>query len=180
MHSMGFGIAADTPAPLDLRMAPDTLPLSPWAGSMHEIGRSLGTPIEAFTYTREVAVSDRLVPTAIGVIEPGLVVAIKLTVTGRAHGRDFIIFEFYWRLDQSVRPDWPTGHKWHLSIHGDPQVESTLVSDTFLDAGRTASLHAAAGVVNAIPTVCDAAPGVRTVLDLPMWAGAYVNPSELA
>lgn len=176
MQSMGFGLEPGEPANIDASNAPDRLMHSGRATSMRLIADALGVELEAMRFAREVAVADHIVEAVIGPIPPGRVVAQRMTFTGVVGGRDLLVHEFVWRLTDDVRPDWPVGDKWLLRIDGDPTFESEVVTHTDTDSRRTASLHAAMGVVNAIPTVCDAPPGVCTFLDLPAWGGAVVLP----
>ena len=143
------------------------------------LAHALGVELDAITYHRESAVADHPVECAVGVIEPGNVVATRLTLTGIVNGRELIVHEFVWRLDDGVRPDWPVGDKTWFRIDGDPTMTSELVVETQFDSRRSPSLLAAMGAVNAIPAVCAAAPGVRTALDLPPWAGGMVAARDV-
>jgi 4-hydroxy-tetrahydrodipicolinate reductase len=51
-----------------------------------------------------------------------------------------------------------------------------LEASTEFDSKRIVSLTVATAVVNAIPTICEATPGVKSVLDLPTWGGGFVSP----
>ncbi len=74
------------------------------------------------------------------------------------------------RADQA--PDWPQPPAGHGSVHrvaieGSP----SLTLDLSLKAGalgRGGVLATAMRIVNAIPAVCDAPPGLITTLDLPI------------
>jgi hypothetical protein len=46
---------------------------------------------------------------------------------------------------------------------------------TQLDAKRPTSITVAMAPLNAIPTVVDSEPGVKSVLDLPVWGGGYLT-----
>ena len=175
MRAMGFGLSPDEEAPMDRSNTPERLPISGRGTSIRMLTDALGVELERITYRRERAVCDHPVPSTLGDIAPGRVVAMRLTFTGVVGGKELIVHEFVWRVDDQVRPDWPRGDETHVRIDGDPTMSMELVTTTELDAKRTPSLHAAMGVVNSIPTVCAAPPGVRTALDLPIWAGASVR-----
>jgi 2,4-diaminopentanoate dehydrogenase len=178
MGAMGFGLGLDQESPMDRSNAEDRLPTSGRGTSIRMLADALGVELDAVTYRRESAVADHPVECAVGRIEPGGVVASRLTFTGLVKGIELIVHEFVWRLDDQVRPDWPVGDKTLFRIDGDPTMTSELVVETQFDSRRSPSLLAAMGVVNAIPAVCAAAPGVRTALDLPLWAGALVTVQD--
>jgi hypothetical protein len=66
-----------------------------------------------------------------------------------------------------------------MEVEGGPNVHTRVrfspsgVSDPNIDLGDVITAMA---VVNAIPAVCDAAPGIKTYADLPLIAGRYVPP----
>ena len=178
MASMGFGLKPGQEAPMDRSNAPDRLMTSGRGTSMRLLADALGVDLQAMTYRRETAVADRPVDSAIGRIPAGRVVATRLTFGGLVAGRELMVHEFVWRLDDGVRPDWPAGDKTLFRMDGDPTMAAELVVETSFDSQRSPSLLAAMGAVNAIPSVCAAPPGVRTALDLPLWAGPLVSATR--
>ena len=168
MGAMGFGLPPGVEAPMDRSNVPANLPSSGRGTSIRMVADAVGLPVDRMTYRRETAVADRPVEAAVGTIEPGGVVAMRLTFTGWAGDCEAVVHEFVWRLDDDVRPDWPSGDRTLLRIDGDPTMESELVARTTFDSRRTPSLLAAMGAVNAIPAVRAAGPGVCTALELPI------------
>jgi hypothetical protein len=81
--------------------------------------------------------------------------------------------------DRHLDPAWtfgPRGVRFEIEITGDPSVEVVFhgLHPDSISAGlvRNAGIVATAvHCVSAIPAVCDAAPGIRTYLDLPLVAG---------
>jgi 4-hydroxy-tetrahydrodipicolinate reductase len=76
-------------------------------------------------------------------------------------------------MSDEVHPEWGVGDFWECRIEGDPEIASRLQLTTTYDAKRPVSLTVATLNVNAIPTLCDAPPGVYTNLSLPNFAGGY-------
>jgi 4-hydroxy-tetrahydrodipicolinate reductase len=113
---------------------------------------------------------------AAGRVEVGTIAVVKLKFVGVAYGRDVLTYEFVWRVSDEVHPEWGTGEYWTMDIEGDPSMHCVVEASTSFDSGRIVSLTVAMAALNAIPTVCEASPGVKSVLDLPTWGGGYVGP----
>jgi 4-hydroxy-tetrahydrodipicolinate reductase len=79
------------------------------------------------------------------------------------------------RLDDELAPDWPHAigsDGYRVIVTGNPSY--TLDLQMMGDDGdpNTAGLVGTAGrIVNAIPAVCEAQPGLLSVLDLPLVGG---------
>jgi 4-hydroxy-tetrahydrodipicolinate reductase len=172
---MGFG-KPDGPTPMDA-MHQDSL-RSPFYASLRQVADALGVTLSGVRYERENALTDKPIDVAIGRLEPGTVAALKMTFVGIVDGRDFLANSWVWRMSDDVAPEWPNGDQWLLEIDGDPQVRSAFDLSTRFDAMRPVSLTVATLNVNAIPALCQAAPGVQTNLTLPVIAGGH--PSWLA
>ena len=105
-------------------------------------------------------------------IAAGTVSAVRFEVVGLAGGRRVISAEHVTRTRADQAPDWPQPPAGLASVHrvaieGSPP----LTLDLSLSAGPTGRgglLATAMRVVNAIPAVCDAPPGLVTALDLPL------------
>jgi len=89
------------------------------------------------------------------------------------NGREAIVIEHIIRMARDVAPDWPQSEfdaTYRVDIVGDPDIhcEMTLGEAEGHGAGRAAMASTAMRVVNAIPYVIDAAPGLLSSLDIPM------------
>jgi hypothetical protein len=78
-----------------------------------------------------------------------------------------------------VAPDWPSSPNdatYLVRIEGDPDIECrlTLGPPEGTDAGEAAMTATAMRVVNAVPAVIDAPPGLVSSLDLPVTVPARV------
>jgi 2,4-diaminopentanoate dehydrogenase len=92
--------------------------------------------------------------------------------------RPLVVFRTFWKMDDDLEPDWGYGTiKYSLQIEGEPSLrvsfEPTEPGPNG-DSGYWGRVWTAMNTVNAIPAVCDAAPGIRTHLDLP-----FIRPLNL-
>jgi 4-hydroxy-tetrahydrodipicolinate reductase len=173
MYFMGFGQSPDAPAPLDtMHSTPET---SPFYASLVMTADAIGFELEDYRYEREVGLAKEKFEVKAGTIERGTIAVVKMGVYGIARGRDVLINEWVWRISDDVRADWGIGEQWTMQIEGDPSMTLSMEPRTRLDSGRVVSLTVATAIVNAIPSVCDAAPGLRSPLDLPLWGGGYLS-----
>lgn len=162
---MGFG---KTPTELDAgRVAHLRESFGP---SLRVVADALSTPLDSVEATGEVAVAPRSIEIAAGTLEAGTVAAQRTTVTGMRDGREFIRFRATWFCTHELEPAWDllsTG--WKVSVEGDAPLDLDVRMPIPLE--RMASItpgYTANRAVNAIPFVCAAAPGIRTITDLPM------------
>ncbi len=125
--------------------------------SAHLLAAALGWEIEAWQEEYEVLVADAPVPWHKGTLEPGKVKGLRQTLTARVAGveRIRLVLEMSLGLENAgdtVEIEGPVPARVHMKpISGD---------------WATASI-----VANAIARVSKAAPGLRTVLDIPPLVG---------
>ncbi len=134
-----------------------------FAESITLVADGVGLPLDEVTDELEIATATQTLNTAAGVIESGMVAGQRWQWTGRAAGVARIVHETVWRMHASVAPDWPTG-KHSITIEGSPAMSIELEANWVSDGLLGTAMHA----VNAIVPVCEAEPGIRTLLDLPM------------
>jgi 4-hydroxy-tetrahydrodipicolinate reductase len=173
--AIGFGLPPDTPSSLDAHLG--RVYESPYYLSMRLLSDSLGIELDEVVYHREVEVADRDLQVAVGKIAKGTVAAMKMCLDGMVYGRRALQFELIWRVTDELAPNWPTGDsRWLLHIDGDPMLDCELNLATTYDSGRAVSLAVATLLLNSVPTVCDAAPGLINNLTLPPHSGGYISP----
>jgi 4-hydroxy-tetrahydrodipicolinate reductase len=177
MSFIGFGKRPDEPSMLDDMHSDPARSVA--YSSMLLCADALRIELEDYRYEREVGLAETTFEITSGTIKAGTVAVVKLKFTGVAHGRDVLVDEFVWRVTDDVKPEWGTGEFWTMEIEGDPAMRCVVEASTTFDSGRIVSLTVATAALNAIPTVCDATPGVKSVLDLPTWGGGYVGPDVL-
>jgi hypothetical protein len=150
-----------------------------WAPMVRLVGRALGREVESIEVTveREPLTRNVDVP-GMGRFEAGTQGAFRFEVRGYHAGKALFVLEHVTRIDDACAPDWPTppsGSGCHqVLISGSPALEITVHGEDPVEPGLGGggNSSAAAWVVNAIPGVCAARPGVVTVLDLPAITGA--------
>ncbi|WP_214111202.1 NAD(P)H-dependent amine dehydrogenase family protein [Acrocarpospora catenulata] len=101
---------------------------------------------------------------AAGTVLPGTVCASRWTFSGLVRGRPFMTVECVYKADATKVSRWPDPG-FAIHIEGRPTIALTIEEVSYGLAG------AAAHAVNSIPAVCAAAPGIRTLLDLPLRTG---------
>ncbi|XVQ14854.1 NAD(P)H-dependent amine dehydrogenase family protein [Spirillospora sp. CA-255316] len=161
---MGFG---RPPADFDeRRLSHGRVSFGP---SLELVADALGTPLDAIEASGEVAVAAREVTIAAGTLKAGTVAAQRLTVSGLRDGRAVLRFRALWYCTPDLDPAWDvraTG--WHIDVEGDAPLDIDLRFPVPLERmAETSPGYTANRAVNAVPFVCDAAPGIRTTLDLP-------------
>lgn len=90
-------------------------------------------------------------------IKPGRVAGLRQVAVGLRGGREVLRLE----LEMSVAAPSPHDQIW---IDGDPPLNVRIDGGTHGDRGTVAT------ILNAIPAVLASAPGLKTVLDLPLYA----------
>ena len=163
----GFGKPMDY-TPL---MSYEGAQLTTWGPPVRMVAHALGVELDGIRETYERRVTERRLEVAAGVIEAGTVGAIRMETIGVVDGRDAIVIEHVNRMADDVAPDWPTADRdgtYRIAVEGNPgyQCELTLgTAETASDEGMVATTQR---IVNAVPMVVDAAPGLVDSLDLPL------------
>ena len=106
---------------------------------------------------------------AAGHLEAGTIGAQRMQVNGMRAGRPLVTFSANWYLTHDVEPAWDlreTG--WHVLVEGDTPLDVDIRFPVPADEWAATSPGLTAHrPVNAIPSVCAAEPGIRTIVDLP-------------
>lgn len=163
MDGMGFG------RPLDFEPfigRPGAIEVS-WRGPVHLIAAGLGVEVEEIRGTLDRQVTNRSIDVAFGTVEAGTCGAVRTRATGIVAGREAIVVEHVIRMAHDVAPEWPASEEdttYGVAIEGDPDINCTLT----VGGGSDAMTATAMRVVNAIPYVIDADPGLLSSLDLPL------------
>jgi hypothetical protein len=170
---MGFGKSPGTPVPL---LIPGSLTLA-WGPSVRMVADALAVELEDIRQWYELAVADESFEIPCGRIEKGTVAGIHFEVRGIVRGRAAIVVEHVTRLRDDIAPHWPQGSgpgTYRVTIEGMPSMRCDLqIGFQSPDHNIDGCVATAMRLVNAIPTVCQAPPGVKTWLDLPVIAGRH-------
>jgi hypothetical protein len=91
-------------------------------------------------------------------------------------GKPAVVLEHVTRLRDDLCPEWPQpareGGSYRVEVAGEPSYALDLcLSSAKGDHNHAGLVATAARVVNAIPAVVAAPPGIRTTLDLPLITG---------
>lgn len=143
---------------------------SAWGPPVRMVADALGARLDGIRETYEKRVTERRLEVAAGVIEPDTVGAVRFETIGVVDGRDAIVIEHVNRMAADVAPDWPTAARdgtYRIAFDGDPSLTCELQLGTPRDFSQQGMIATAMRVVNAIPYVCEAAPGIVTSHDLP-------------
>jgi 4-hydroxy-tetrahydrodipicolinate reductase len=169
--TMGFGQPLDaTP----LLLVPGVLGFA-WGGVVKSIAAGLGVEVEDLEEHHERVGAPERIDLGFGVVEAGTTAGLRFEVRGMVGGEPRIVLEHVTRLDDALAPDWPQpvgGSGYRVIVEGNPNY--TLDLQMMGDDGdhNTAGLAGTAGrIVNAIPAVVAAPPGLLSVHDLPLVAG---------
>ncbi|KUI39369.1 diacylglycerol kinase [Mycobacterium sp. GA-2829] len=169
---MGFGKPLDE---LPMLLQPGVLSLA-WGSVVRQLAAGLGIELDEVTetYVREPAPEDFEI--ASGPIAEGTAAALRFEVRGMRDGRPVVVLEHVTRLRADLCPDWPQpaqeGGSYRVEITGEPTYTLDLCqSSPNGDHNRAGLVATAARIVNAIPAVVGAKPGIRTTLDLPLITG---------
>ncbi|MFC3172676.1 hypothetical protein ACFOD9_00275 [Novosphingobium bradum] len=136
---------------------------------------AFGATIESMVYECELAVAEEAFDVAAGRIEKGTVSGKRYSFTAMVKGRPAMKVEHVTRLGAHTAPHWPQGRGWHVTIKGDPDMTlQTIIAPDGGDENDQGCLGTAMHAVHAIAPVVEAAPGIRTFLDLPMIVGRNI------
>jgi hypothetical protein len=169
---MGFGRPLDE---IPMLLQPGVLSLA-WGSVVRQLAAGLGISLDEVneTYVREPAPDDFDI--AAGHIPKGSAAALRFEVRGMVDGEAAVVLEHVTRLRNDLCPDWPQpaqeGGSYRIEITGEPTYAMDLcLSSPNGDHNHAGLVATAARVVNAIPAVVAAPPGIRTTLDLPLITG---------
>jgi len=168
---MGFGKPDESHS---LLLAPGSTALA-WGPVIELVAAALDVELEEITEWHEVIYADEGFEIASGPISPGTLSGMHFEIRGIVGGRPRIIVEHVTRLRDTDAPEWPHGQGYRVVIDGEPCVKVELeVSSHFGDHNHAGCLATAMHVINAIPAVCEAGPGVLTYLDLPIYSARHL------
>jgi len=161
---MGFGRSPETFDPRGVSHHG----VAAFGGSLGVLADALSIPLDEVVATGEVAVARKTVEIAAGRVEAGTVGAKRMLVTGMRQGRPLLRFSANWYLTTDVDPAWDlreTG--WRLRLEGDLPLDVQIRFPVSAEEWASTSPRLTANrAVNAIPYVCQAEPGIRTIDDL--------------
>jgi hypothetical protein len=174
-ETMGFGKPlSETP----LLLTPGTLEFA-WGGTLRLLAEGLGVKLDDITSSYEKRPAERSLSIAGREVAVGTMAALRFVVSGMVAGHPALVVEHVTRLDDALAPDWPTGNgSYRVEITGFPNVRCELeFEDQNGDHAVGGVILTATRIVNAIPAVCAASPGLLSMLDLPLITGRGLHRS---
>jgi hypothetical protein len=168
---MGFAQPMDH---IPLLLSPGVLTMA-WGSVVRQIAAGLGVKLTEVTewFEREPAPEDFDVDA--GPVPKGTAAALHFEVRGMVGDKAVVVLEHVTRLRDDLGATWPqpAGHGcYRVQITGEPNYTLDLQLMGTDGDHNTAGLKATAmRLVNAVPAVVAAAPGLVTALDLPLITG---------
>jgi 4-hydroxy-tetrahydrodipicolinate reductase len=168
---MGFGTPLDV---VPFILTPGVLTLA-WGSVVYQLAAGLDVELDGTeeSYERYPAPEDFEIPT--GTIGKGTQAALRFEVRGMKDGKAVVVLEHVTRLRDDLAPEWPQPAGkgcYRVVVTGEPMYTVDLQLLGTDGDHNTAGLKATAmRLINAIPSVVDAAPGLVTALELPLITG---------
>jgi 4-hydroxy-tetrahydrodipicolinate reductase len=171
-HTMGFAQPLDH---VPILLIPGVLSLA-WGCVVNILAAGLGVELEDI---REEVIEKIPAPETFqvpsGTVEKGTMAGLRFEIQGIVGGEPRIVVEHVTRLRPDIAPHWPQPPGvggYVVRIEGSPSLTATLQLEG--DGGDENSgglLVTAMRLLNAIPAVVEAPPGLLSALDLPLLTG---------
>lgn len=171
--TLGFGRTPEQ----DADVYPPGAMINHLAPPLRLLAQGLGWTLDEIREHRDVAVAERHYSFAAGEIPPGTIASVRMRFDGIVNGQPRVQYSSIWSMPDEPVEDWQpviaagstTRRLTRITVDGDPPVQL----DFALNGGELpGSAATAARVVNAIPAVCAADPGILSALDLVVAAQA--------
>ena len=169
---MGFGWTLDeTP----MLLQPGVLGMA-WGTTIRQLAAGFGIEVDEIKDSCTRIPAPEAFDIAAGHIPKGGQAALRFEITGLVKGKPVIVIDHVTRLREDLAPEWPQpaqpGGSYRVEIVGEPSYTVDICPTSRRGDHNYAAIAAGAGrVVNAIPAVVAAPPGIRTTLDLPLITG---------
>jgi 2,4-diaminopentanoate dehydrogenase len=166
---MGFGKPLDE---VPMLFQPGVLGIA-WGCGIRQLAAGLNISLDSIAESYEREPAPEAFDVAAGHIPKGGVAAVRFQIKGMVGDHPVIVVEHVTRLREDLRPDWAQpaqpGGSYRVEITGEPSYVVDICPTSLKGDHNHAAIAAAAGrIVNAIPAVIAAPPGIRTTLNLPL------------
>jgi hypothetical protein len=173
-QSVGFGQPIDHPG-LQEQVASATAVFGDGVWMMAE---ALGVTLDEVRCDAEFAQTTADLDLGSWTLKAGCVAGVAASWKGLVGDRVVIDLKVMWRKGRTLEPDWKVEHGYVVDIQGMPNVRTKLtisppadfIAHSMIDYMVLGMVITALPAVNAIPAVCDAAPGIVTYAHLPLIA----------
>lgn len=137
--------------------------------ALQAVAEAVGLSFDSIQASGQVAFARNTTKIAAGVVEAGTVAALRTTVSGMRNGQPLMSFTANWFVTYDIDADWKLrGDGWQVVVEGDCPLDLHLhfTAPPERKAATTPG-YTAHPVINAIASVCEAAPGIRSSAELP-------------
>ena len=140
------------------------------------IADALGAGIDEVTTEVDLVLAERDHDIFGTILPAGTVGGQRWHWRGQRQGRTLVEIDALWTVGGEYPNHWPTpADGWTLTIEGEPSLQAHVLSLASFTRNvpitehvRAASIATAMQAVNTVPALCQAAPGIRTMADLPL------------
>jgi len=145
--------------------------------SLQILASALSMSIDCIQAEGEFALAREPVELPNGyIIEPGTVAGQRITVAAMRDRQSILQFRANWYCSHALDADWELGESgWRVQLEGDTPLDVNISfprsGGNYADQMSGLTAHPA---VNAVPYVCQAAPGIVTNVELPVIAPIVV------
>jgi hypothetical protein len=149
---------------------------------LHMLARGLGGALDSVDVTQELIAADSDFEITGGRVARGTVCGQRYRWIGVVKGRAALEIEALWTVGPGYPESWPKPRDgWTVTIEGDPSLRVHFMNAASFAHARerslaehvhSADIATAMQAVNAIVPLCEAPPGLRTFLDLPLVRGS--------
>jgi 4-hydroxy-tetrahydrodipicolinate reductase len=169
--TMGFARPLDAQPIL---LLPGVLTLA-WGGTLQLLAAGLDVEIERVEEWHERIPAPETFEVPSGTVEKGTTAGMRFEIRGIVDGEPRIVIEHITRLREDIAPDWPAPPGkggYTVLITGSPNIRCELsMEGDGGDENSAGLIVTAMRLLNAVPAVCEAPPGLLSALDIPILAG---------
>ncbi len=140
------------------------------------VADALGAGIDEITTDIDLVLAERDHDIFGITLAAGTVAGQRWHWQGKRAGRTMVEIDALWTVGGEYPAHWPKpADGWTLTIEGEPSMRAHFLTLASYERNvpitehvRAASIATAMQAINAIPAVCEAAPGIQTMADLPL------------